>query len=250
MKLDNIRNCHFIERAKKSERANEKNRQNLITLREYIFRGMLKCHDCGCAYSPEHHKGNNYYSCTNSKKICKRVYVNEKKLLEPIYEVLDRFESITEEAQDTLVKRIRESTEAEVVFHKAQINRIRTEYDKIKRKDDKLLEMYLDPDQSITKDIYDKKHQEYADKLQLLEIELSEHRNADYDYQTTVATVISIARRAKTIFNNCSEPAQKRVFLNYLLQNPTVSGRKIEFTLHSPFNLVLELAGSPSWLRR
>ncbi len=101
----------------------------------------------------------------------------------------------------------------------------------------------------ITKDIYDKKHQEYQDQIQVLEIELSEHRKADYDYQTTVATVISVARRAKPIFENSSEPAEKRAFLNYLLQNPTVNGKKLDFTLASPFNLVLELATSPNWLR-
>ncbi len=84
--------------------------------------------------------------------------------------------------------------------------------------------------------------------MQTLEIELSEHRKADYDYQTTVATVISVARRAKTIFENSSEPAEKRAFLNYILQNPTVNGKKLYFSIASPFNLVLELASSPNWL--
>ena len=100
----------------------------------------------------------------------------------------------------------------------------------------------------ITKDVYDKKHQEYQDLIQVLEIEISEHRKADYDYQTTVATVISVARRAKSIFENSSEIAEKRAFLNYLLQNPTVNGKILSFSLHSPFNLVLELADSPNWL--
>ena len=103
----------------------------------------------------------------------------------------------------------------------------------------------------ITKDVYDKKHQEYADKLQLLEIELSEYRKADYDYQTTVATAISLARRAQEIFDGCSEASEKRAFLNLLLQNPTVNGKKLDFTLASPFNLVLDLAdvssGSVDW---
>jgi hypothetical protein len=100
----------------------------------------------------------------------------------------------------------------------------------------------------ITKDIYDRKHQDLQDKLQLLNIELEEHQKADYNYQTTVSTVISVARRARTIFENCSEPSEKRVFLNYLLQNPTVKAKKLEFTLSSPFDLVLELADSPIWL--
>lgn len=219
--------------------------------KDFIFKGLLKCQHCGCSMSAEIKTKPNgktyvYYSCTNAKGVCKREYVPEATLLEPIYEVLERFESITEEAQNELVDELRKDTEAEVVFHKAQINRIRNEYEELKKKDDRLLEAYLD--QSITKDTYDKKHQEYADKLQLLEIELSEHRKADYDYQTTVATVLSVARRAKAIFES-SEPSEKRAFLNYLLQNPTVNGKKLCFTIASPLNLVLELADSPNWLR-
>ena len=100
----------------------------------------------------------------------------------------------------------------------------------------------------ITKDVYDKKHQDIHDRIQLLNIELEEHTKADYDYQTTVARVISVARRAKEIFDG-SEIPEKRAFLNYLLQNPTVKEKTLGFTLRSPFNLVLELADSPSWLR-
>ena len=85
--------------------------------------------------------------------------------------------------------------------------------------------------------------------MQLLEIEMSEHSKADYEYQNTVAVVISVARRAKTIFDNSSEPARKRQFLNYILQNPTVNGKKLYFSIASPFNLVLELADCPNWLR-
>ncbi len=221
--------------------------------REFIFKGLLTCKNCGCLMTPEIKTKKSgltfiYYSCTNSKGICQRQYVPEKALLKPVYEVLERFEGITEETQNTIVKELRETTEAEVAFYKAQVNRIRTEHDQLKEKDNRLLEMYLDADKSITKDIYDKKHQEYADKIQLLEIELSEHTKADYDYQTTVAVVLSVARRAKTIFES-SEPHEKRAFLNYLLQNPTVNAKNLEFTMRSPFNLVLELASSPNWLR-
>jgi len=79
---------------------------------------------------------------------------------------------------------------------------------------------------------------------------MSEYSKADFEYQNTVATVISLARKARTIFDNSSEPARKRQFLNYLLQNPTVKGKKLYFTIASPFNLVLDLANCPTWLPR
>lgn len=217
---------------------------------KYIFKGILSCKNCGCSITGEYHKKKsgkeyNIYSCTNAKRICKREYVNETDLLKPIYEVLEQFESISEETQTTLVNELRKETEAEVVFHKSQIDRIHNEYERTKERDNNLLEAWLD--KSITKDVYDKKHEEYNDKLQLLNIELDEHTKADYDYQTTVAIVLSVARRAKQIFVG-SEPEEKRAFLHYLLQNPTVNKRTLDFTLRSPFNLVLELADCPTWL--
>ncbi len=222
--------------------------------RQYTLgNGLLRCHKCGCSISFEYKRkksGKEYIigSCTNAKGICKREYVNENDLLEPVYEILEKFETISEKTQSELVDELRKNTEAEITFHKTQINRIRNEYDQIKAKDDMLLEAFLE--QSITKDIYDKKHQEFQDKLQLLNIELEEYTKADYDYQTTVSTVISLSRRAKTIFENCSEPAEKRAFLGFILQNPKLKEKKLDFELASPFNLVLELAECPTWLWR
>jgi len=43
-----------------------------------------------------------------------------------------------------------------------------------------------------------------------------------------------------------SETAEKRALLNFLLQNPTVEGKKFEFSLKSPFDLVLSLASEQS----
>lgn len=221
--------------------------------KDFIFKGLLKCQNCGCAITAERKIKNGktfvYYSCTNGKGICKRVYINEKDLLKPVYEVLERFESITEDVQKDLVDELRKTTEAEKIFHKAQITRIQNEYKSLVVKQDRLLEMFLEDGTSITKEVYDKKRQEYADKQQLLEIELSEHRKADFEYQTVVSVVVTVARQAKEIFDKSSEVAEKRAFLNYLLQNPTVNGKKLYFSIASPFNLVLDLATSPNWLR-
>ncbi len=111
----------------------------------------------------------------------------------------------------------------------------------------------------ITKEQYDKKLQEIMDRLQSLGLELEEHSKADYDYQTTVATVLSVARRAKDIFDS-SETHEKRAFINYLIQNPTVADKELVFDLRKPFDLVLNFTDEqrktvtisdnrPSWLR-
>jgi len=62
-----------------------------------------------------------------------------------------------------------------------------------------------------------------------------------------VGTVLNLSRRIGEIFES-SELDEKRAILNFLLQNPTVNGKTLGFTLRSPFNLVLELAGLKTML--
>ena len=206
----------------------------------FLFKGLLKCQHCGCAMSPEIKKGKYvYYSCANGKKICKRTYVREEVLLKPIYEVFQAFESIPEPVQETLVEELRSIHEGEKVFHQKQISRIRVDYDKVQRRIDALLDMHLDG--SITSTEYDKKLQELKSKQSILNIEMEEYGEGDYRFHINVKRVLDLSRRMKAIFDS-SEVMEQRAMLSYLLQNPTVKGKKISYDLKKPYNLVLELA--------
>lgn len=238
--------CQEIRKARRTKINKEKSK-------DFVFKGLLKCDNCGCNITAEevkkkNGKSYNYYSCTNGKNICKRVYVSETLLLSEIYAILGRLESISIEAQEKLVLRLRELNESEVEYHQKQIERIQSEYKRYGIMKDKLTDTYLDPNNmSITKLDYDKKMLEYNDKMQVLEIELSEHTKADFDYKTTISTVFSLSRKAKEIFDS-SETNEKRMILNYLLQNSTLNEKTPCFTMRSPFNLILGLATSPDWL--
>jgi len=88
---------------------------------------------------------------------------------------------------------------------------------------------------------------------------MEEHIKADHEYHINVATVLNLSRRARIIFES-SEPAEKRAFLNFLLQNPVVEEKEMQFTLKKPFDSVLSLVyaqrenrafdpACPIWLR-
>ena len=222
------------------------------TDKDFIFAGLLTCQDCGCTISPEFKQkpsGRTYklYSCTNSKGICKRRYVNEGDLLRPIFEIFDSFESITDDVQNRLVEELRKTSDAELAFHKAQIARVQIEYNKLTDRKSRLLDALLD--QSITKPDYDKKLQEITDRIQTLAIEMEEHSRADHDYKTTVGTIVSVARRSREIFEG-AELHEKRQFINFLVQNPQLKDRKLVFELKRPMNTVLELAQYASQERK
>ena len=99
----------------------------------------------------------------------------------------------------------------------------------------------------ITKDIYDKRLKEYKEKQQGLLIQMNEHSKADENFYITAATVLDLASRALEIFES-SEVNEKRAILNFLLQNPTLNGRKLLFKLKSPFDDISKCGKTHDWL--
>jgi site-specific DNA recombinase len=208
-----------------------------------IFKGLINCPKCGCSYTPELKKGKYVtYACTNGKGICKRVYVSERILLEPIYELFKAFEGIPYEVQERLVDELRKSNEAEIEFRNREITRIRVEYDRCQKRIDRLTDLYLDGT-SLTKDDYDKKLQELKDVQYRLNLELEEHTKGDHEYHIHVSTVLNLCRRIRAIFEG-SEVSEKHAILNFVLSNLTVNDRKLSFSLRKPFDAILDLARS------
>lgn len=213
----------------------------------FILKGLVHCANCGCLMSPEIKKGYLiYYSCTNAKGNCKRVYVREEDMLKPVRAVFEKFAKIPADVEERLVNELRALNEGEVEFHKKELIRIRTDYDRTQKRIDSLVDLLVD--KSITKTDYDKKLQELKDRQYKLDLEVEEHTKADHDYKLTIAQMFSMSRRMGAIFES-SEVPEKRAILNFVLQNPTVSAKKLRFTLTKPFNAILELADCPTGLR-
>jgi site-specific DNA recombinase len=211
----------------------------------YIFRGLIRCAVCGCAMSPEMAKGKYvYYSCTNAKKdLCsKKVYIPEKELLKPVYEVLGAFNRIPQETIDEIVEGLKESNESKGLYHSNALEVFQKEYLNIQSKVDRLMDLLLDS--SITKDDYDRKLKELKEKQYGINIQIEDHTRADETYYVTASTVFNLAKNALSLFES-SEVPEKRALLNYLLQNYTVNGKTPAFSLRSPFDTILSVSTQP-----
>jgi len=58
--------------------------------KEYAFRSLLKCGECGCSITSETHKGHNYYRCTKKKGKCSQKYIREELLAEQISNIIQK----------------------------------------------------------------------------------------------------------------------------------------------------------------
>ena len=60
----------------------------------------------------------------------------------------------------------------------------------------------------------------------------------DEDYHITLNTILSLAKRAQSIFES-SEVMEKRQLLNFVLQNCELNEKNLEYKLKAPFDTVL-----------
>jgi site-specific DNA recombinase len=74
-------------------------------------------------------------------------------------------------------------------------------------------------------------------------------QKAEDNYYLTVNYLLQLASKAYDLFVS-SEIEEKRQLLKLLLQNPTLDGKKVRFTLLKPFDTILNYADSQLWLRR
>jgi len=95
--------------------------------------------------------------------------------------------------------------------------------------------------------MYDRKLKEYKEKQQDLLIQMEEHSRADEDFYLTTSRVLGLASRALEIFES-SEVDEKRALLDFLLQNPILSGRNLLFKLKSPFDIIAQYGNTQNWL--
>ncbi len=210
----------------------------------FIFRGLLVCNLCGCTITAERAKGKYaYYHCTNYRGVCEKVYVPESELLKPIKRYLRKF-VLPKEGIDYVVQKLRTNTEIEQEYHAHAMATLKDEYDRLEGRISKMTDDKYDG--SITAEMYDKKLKEYKAKQADLLQQMQEHSKADEEHHLTAARLLDICKRADSIFES-SEPLEKRQFLNFILQNSTLTRNKPVFTLKPVFAGIVKAHETQNW---
>ncbi len=211
-----------------------------------IFRGLIKCAECGCMITPEIKKGKyTYYSCSNYHRVHKtRIYVREGELLKPIYKVLKSIQ-IPSNILEWLTQELKRIHENKNLFHQENLKKLQKDYDIL---EERISRMYDDKlDRLISEELYLKKVKEYKEKQRDILIQIEDHTKADEDFYITAPKILNLANRALEIFES-SEVNEKRALINLLLQNPLLSGQKLLFSLRSPFYMIAKCGQTKNWL--
>lgn len=215
------------------------------TKEDFIFAGLMNCATSGRKATCDLKKGKYVYLIVRDPADPNRkVWVKEADVLAQLRPVL-RSIQIPEAVLAEMLDHLRQSHEAEKVFHKNRIKDLQREDGQLQRRLDELTDLLLD--RSITRDMYDRRHQQIRQRQHEIAELLKDSHEADGQFKIALSGLLALASKVPDLFES-SKNAEKRLLLGFLFSNLALKGVTLRYTLREPFDRFVDLAGSQDWL--
>ncbi|NTW29731.1 MAG: recombinase family protein [Candidatus Moranbacteria bacterium] len=216
-----------------------KKRQNMETKRDFPYRGILVCGECGLRVTAEIQKGHTYYRCTKSKGTCKcsQPYIRAEEVSERIAEHLDEL-SFDDEIRDVIVGATRDRLCKNDTLALETETRLRKELETTEKKKDSLVEKYINND--IPKDLYDRKYSEYVKEEADITEKLVGLSACGKQLADDIETVVDYLQTLHETFKITPDTSRK-MLLSVVSSNVGLKDRNIAYmNLNDPFSWVME----------
>lgn len=211
----------------------------------FLLRGLLRCAASGRTVSCDLKKGKyTYLICRDPADPKKKLWIKEEAVVEQIRDVF-RAIQIPPDVLDSIMGHLRQSHEAEKVYHHDAIRALHRESEDIARKQDRIMELLID--KSITQDAYNKKLAQITDRQQDINRLLEQHHAGNEKFKLALSQLITLASRCADLFER-STIDEKRQMIGFVLSNLELEGPNLRYALRKPFDLFADLASRQEWL--
>lgn len=202
------------------------------------FARLLTCGNCVCTVCREVKRDKPYHACSNGKKICKREYIQEEKLMEQLKPLFQNIQ-LSDEQINNIVNDLRENHEYKARYHKEELKKLNAAELAIQQKTDSLLDLLLSD--RITQEVYERKMNDMDVEKANINLKRAEHAGADKEYHIHAKHVCLLARRAGELFEGANDE-EKNQILNLVLSNIELKDRQLTYTLKKPFDCIISYA--------
>ena len=217
-----------------------------VTLeRELLFKGLVKCANCGYSITVDIKKGKYVYlKCTQYGGSCGALRVKEEELLPQVAEMLERLVIPTDQVT-AVITEMKRRNRVELERNRRNYDVLRLEHDTIA---DQLKVMYED---RLVGRISHLEYDQLVSAKKARQVDLntmmSTGDHVEGDLLLKASSILALASQASEIFNSSRVPEQREI-LQAVVSNLKLDGKKLSITLKAPFDAISECFENDSWL--
>ncbi len=211
----------------------------------YLFKGLVKCRDCGGLLTWERQKGHVYGHCNQYRKCTKRVWYKETEFTKLIGAELSRLHVNSPRLAEWVKKALKELHSTEVEYHENVLRDLNARRTRLSQQQDM---MYTDRlEGRISAEEYDVKKKGVDATISDVVASLQRHTDTEKRYYELGSNIFELSQRAPRIFEKAKPETQRRL-LRLMCQEMYVESGKlaVQFTetFQSLARIVNELNGS------
>ena len=200
----------------------------------FVFRGFIRCAECGCQITAEVQKGHHYYHCSKKRDPCQQssVFLREESLAQQVKEAIEKV-ALDDNAYAWMIKEL-ERERALLTAEKVH-NRISGEM-KTQEVDDQLKRLL---DMSLKGIITDEEYRQKKAELINRKFDISEKGDSNGDWLEHLKNFLTLAHQASYIAAEANPDAQ-RDFLQKIVSNLKLFNRTLIVSYSSDFKFMAE----------
>lgn len=220
---------------------------------DFVFRGLIKCAITGKTVSCEKHKrtqqnGNKhewtYLSAASPQNPQKKVWIREEVVLAELTKAIENIKIFDQALLTDVLDYLKQKKSQETELAKKQTLKLQKEQTELATKQDRLLDLLVD--NLITKGEFDAKKKQYQDRKFEIEALLENLTPANDNLSKQLIKLANFSRSAAEKFKS-SNNEQKRQLINCIFLNLSLKGKKLDYTMRTPFNELSKHANHQQW---
>jgi len=200
-----------------------KSKPNKKKPKYFVFRGFIRCAECGCLITAETQKGHNYYHCTKRKTKCSQKYVREEELAKQINQYIQKV-SLPDDWADKMINELKTEKETKAQTSRFFAQKVENEIQVIDEKLEKLMNAYLENALNLVE--YREAKNKLVNQKQLLKDKLTAFEQKSNNRFELAAKFINSVKQAEIIALQ-ENPERGRDFLKKIGSNFRLSGQKL-----------------------
>lgn len=227
---------------------NGKNKSRKQT-HNFLHRGFMNCHVCGCALTATTKKGHDYYYCTNGKGNCEqhKKYLRSECVDNIVGNIFGGIE-FDEEMIEIMYLAKKEELGHDKTYTETALQNLTKQLTLAREKQSKLVDSYLAS--NISEDLYNAKIQALNNEVTATENQLKKLQQKHFNSETTLELTKNkflTASRAKKEFEQ-RDDLRKRNVLGNILWNLTIENKNLaSFKLKDPYQDMAEVSKNCSF---
>ena len=201
----------------------------------YLFKGFIKCNECGGKITWEKQKGIIYGHCNHYKNCSQKTWVKEPEIEKQVSEKLNDLRIKIPRIAEWIKRALKESHKDEADYHATTLNELNSRNEQIQKRLDRLYDDKLD--ERISKEFYERKFKQYTEEKESVLNATRKHSQASNSYFELGMNIYELSQKANIIYQMAKQD-EKRQLISLVFGNLQLNEGGLSFGYTRAFEIL------------